>query len=85
MKDLEGAESLVKKYISEDTRCNDENDMIFTAAAMVYKLSGNKNAEKRMNKAIEEYEKVLEDLLVGRGDFEDDDFDFDDEDEDLPF
>lgn len=83
VKDLEGAESLVKQYISDDTLCNDENEILFTAAAMVYKLSGNKKEEKRMNKAIKEYEKVLEDFFMGKVNFEDDDLDFDDEE--LPF
>lgn len=83
VKDLAGAEELVKKYISEDTICTEDNDIIFTAASILYKANGNKKAEKRINKAIETYEEELEAFLMGMDD--DDDLDFDWSDEELPF
>lgn len=40
LKDLEGAEDVVRKYISEDTPCTDENDILFMAAADLYLVNG---------------------------------------------
>lgn len=82
VKDLEGAESLVRKYISDDTICTDENDIVFNAASVLYKVNGNKKEEKRINKAIEKYEKELEAYYMGE---DEEDFDFDLLDEELPF
>lgn len=82
MKDIDGAEILVKKYISEDTVCSEENDILFTATTL-YKINGNKKEEKRINKAIEKYEKELEEYFMGMEDYEDDELDF--FDEELPF
>lgn len=82
MKDLDGAEELVKRYISEETKCTEENDIVFTAAATLYKVKGDKKAEKRINKAMKEYEKELEEYFTS---WEEDDWDSDMEDVFLPF
>ena len=44
----EEAESLIEKYIHEDTECTDENDVLFIAAGELYKASGNQEAERRI-------------------------------------
>ncbi|MBS6195417.1 MAG: hypothetical protein KH828_07540 [Clostridiales bacterium] len=82
IKDLDGAEKLVKKYISDDTICTDENDIVFTAAAILYKTKGNKKEEKRINKAIKQYEEELEAYCT---EMDEEDFDFDFLDDELPF
>lgn len=74
MNELDQAEELVKKYISEDTECTDDTEIIFTAAAALYKEKGDKEAEERMNRILEEYEEKLEEELM----------EWEDED-DLPF
>ena len=63
MKDLEGAEEVVKRYIAEDTVCTEENDVIFTAALRLYKENGNKEMEKKMDDILEEYDKKLSEQL----------------------
>lgn len=83
MKELDGAEELVNKYISDSTECTEENDIIFIAASALYKVKGNKKAEKRINQAIQKYEKELEEFYCGMDG--EDEFGFDMMDEDLPF
>lgn len=83
--DLEGAEETVKQYISDDTVCGEENDVIFAAAVRLYQENGNKKMEKKMDSAREEYDKKLGAYLMGL----DDEYRFDDEedfsDDELPF
>lgn len=83
MKDLDGAETLVRKCISEDTICDEYNDIVFIAASTLYKINGNKKEEKRINKLIQKYEKELEEYFLGMEDCEDEELDF--FDEELPF
>ena len=71
--DWEGAERIVKECIPEGTACTDDTDVVFTAAAALYKVSGKKQEEKRINKAINKYEKELEKqfrMLDEEGDLE---------------
>lgn len=68
--DLTGAEQLVDKYISKNTVCSDENDIIFTAASLLYKVNGNEKAEKRIEQAIEKYEKEVEAYFSDTGEDE---------------
>lgn len=65
MKDYEGAEEIVRQHIEEDTICSEENDVIFTAALQLYKANGNKKMEKKMDDALEEYDKALERCFMG--------------------
>ncbi len=80
VKDIDGAECLVKKYISEDTVCSEENDIVFIAAETLYKVSKNKKAEKQISQALKKYEEQVEAYMLGE-DYEDEDF----WDEELPF
>ena len=66
-RDMEAAERLIRQYIHEDTECTDENDILFTAAATYYKAAGKKEEEKRIQKALDEYEEQLEELFGGFG------------------
>lgn len=79
MKDFEGAEKIITKYITEDTRCDEENETMFVAAETLYKLNKNKKAAKRIEEELERYENEVEEFLMGI----DNDFEFDEED--LPF
>lgn len=77
VKDLEGAEETVKQYISDDTVCDEENDVIFAAAVRLYQKNGNKKMEKKMDSAREEYDKKLGAYLMGL----DDEYGFDDDED----
>lgn len=89
VKDWAGAEEIVKKYITDDTVCTDENDIIFTAASALYKACKKKEAGKRIDKALDMYDKEIEKYLMGMdgealefaGDYDEDDID----DWELPF
>lgn len=81
--DLAGAEKLVEKYISDDSICDEDNDIVFTAASLLYKTKGDKKKEKRINKAIQKYEEELEEYFLGMEDYGEEDFDF--SDDELPF
>ena len=78
----EDAEKLIKQHIQEETRCTEENDILFTAASAFYKASGNKEEQKRMERALQEYEDYLEKYMMG---MDEDDLLFDDDDEELFF
>ena len=83
--DLEGAEEIVKQHISDSAVCDEDNDVIFAAAVRLYQKNGNKEMEKKMDNAREEYDKKLGAYLMGLGD----EFEFGDEeefvDDELPF
>lgn len=82
--DMETAEKLIRQHINEDTQCTDENDILFTAASTYYKAAGKKKEKKRIDKAIEAYEKYLEELWLGDDEDYEDEFIWGDDDE-LPF
>lgn len=63
--DMETAEKLIRQHISEDTQCTEENDILFTAASAYYKAAGKKKEKKRIDEAIEAYEKYLEEFWQG--------------------
>lgn len=67
IQDMEACEKLIKQHIHEDTKCTEENDVIFTAAAEFYKMSGNEKEWKRLEDELEEYDKELEQYLKGWG------------------
>ncbi len=82
LKDMDGAEQIVNQYIQNDTCCTEENDIMFIVAEKLYKLTGNKKAEKKIKKEVEKYEQRLEEEFFGMDDDEDD---FGWGDEDFPF
>ena len=85
IRDFEGANQIVEQYILEDSSCTAENDIVYIAAELLYKVSGNKKAEKRVSQAIKKYEEEVEAYFsdVGESDL---DFILDDiNDEDFPF
>lgn len=81
IRDMEAAEKLIKQHIHEDTECTDETDILFAAAVAYYKAAGNKKEMKRLDKMREEYDKLVNQFLLGFDD-EDGGFIWDDEDED---
>ena len=83
--EYEEAEQLVKRFILDPDDCNEENDIMFYAAARLYEAMGKKREKKRIEKASKEYEERLSELLLDYNEM-DDEFDFDDiSEEDLPF
>lgn len=83
--DFEGANQIVEQYILEDSSCTAENDIVYIAAELFYKVSGNKKAEKRVSQAIKKYEEEVE-AYFSDVDKSGLDFILDDiNDEDLPF
>ena len=79
-KDFQGAEEVVRRYITGDTVCTEDNDEIFTAALCLYRENGNKDMEKKMDDALEQYDKKLGEYMM---EMEEEDFDF--LDDELPF
>ena len=66
---------MIEKYIHEDTECTDESEVLFIAAGELYKVSGNQEAERRIEKILEEYDEVVEQELM----------EWDEDGEELPF
>ncbi len=77
IKEYNAAEALVEQFILDKSECSDENDIMFTAASKLYEATGNKKEKKIIDKAIQEYDKHLEEYFEN--------FDPDDEDFELPF
>ena len=57
---MEGAEAIIRKYISEDTPCTDENDILFMAAADLYLVNGKEKERTAVTEALQKYEQELE-------------------------
>lgn len=82
VKAFEEAEKLVERFILDKSKCTDENDIMFTAASILYQVTGKKKEKKVIDKAMKEYEKYLKDYFESF-EFEDEDAEF--FDEELPF
>lgn len=65
IRDMEAAEKLIREHIHGDTECTDQNDVLFTAAATYYKIAGKKEEESRIQKALDAYEKEMEEFFGG--------------------
>lgn len=74
MKDWEGAEETVRKYISEGDPCTEDTELIFTAASALYRENGDKKAGRRIDRAIRKYEDEMEEALLELDDEEELDF-----------
>lgn len=84
VKRLPEAEEVIQRYIDDDTRCDDENDIMFTAAETFYRVAGNSEKLERIRKRMEEYEEELEDFYSCK-DEDGLDFMFEEDDSELPF
>lgn len=80
-KEFDEAEKIVGRFISDKSECSDENDIMYTVASKLYGAMGKIKEKKQIDKAIQKYEKYLEEYF---SDFDmDEEFDFGDEE--LPF
>lgn len=77
------AKQLAETYISKDTECTDENDILFVAAEKLYEKVNDKQALKRVRRAEKTYEDRLEKEWFAAMD-EEDDYDYEDEDDGWP-
>lgn len=72
-KKLKEAEEIVDRYLTADTECTDDNDILFIAAERLYEANGNKKRQKQIGRALEEYDRYLEaDFLSDDGEDSDD-------------
>ena len=55
VKAFEEAEKLVERFILDKSKCTDENDIMFTAASILYQVTGKKKEKRVIDKAIKEY------------------------------
>lgn len=69
-REFDAAEELIKRFISEDSECSEDNDIMFTAASRFYEVTGNKKEKKRIDKEIKKYEKYLEEYFNDMGEDE---------------
>ena len=74
-REFDAAEELIKRFISEDSECSEDNDIMFTAASRLYEVTGNKKEKKRIDKEMKKYEEYLEEYFN----------DFDPDEEEWPF
>lgn len=88
-KEFDEAEQLIRQFISDGDECTEENDVMFTAASKFYEITGNKKARKKMEQALEAYDKYLEEMFDMDDYDPDEDYAFGDvfslDDEELPF
>lgn len=83
VKDMAGAEEVVKKFIPVGTVCSPVNDVMFVAASALYKVNGDKKASRRIEKALQKYDEELKEYFFGDDDI--DDLEFVGDDDNLPF
>ena len=50
----------MRRYISEDGACTDENDILFMAAADLYLVNGKEKERMAVTEALQKYEQELE-------------------------
>lgn len=60
VRDLEGAEEMVKKHITDDMECNMDTDTLFFAADLLYMVNGDTESEQKIREKIDKFEKELE-------------------------
>ena len=60
VEDYEKAEQLIDRFIPDKSLCEDENDIMFTAASKLYQAMGKKKERAQVEKALKEYNKKLE-------------------------
>jgi len=74
--DFVGAEALVKRHIDSETLCDEDNELIFYAAAALYQKNGNQKEAERIGGLLEEFnkrtEEELEQMVDSEMEFEDD-------------
>ena len=75
-KEYDKAETLVDRFIMDNSKCFEENEIMFIAASKLYGAMGKEKEKKEVDKAIQEYDDCLEEYFLNP--------DFD-EDEELPF
>lgn len=68
--DVEGAGKIVEKHLPEDMVCTDENDILFAASSLFYKVSKNEAKEQQINESMEKYQKELEEYYAEHGEEE---------------
>ena len=84
-KDFEEAEKLVDRFILNKSECGDEDEIMFMAASKLYEAMGKKKEKKEIDKAIEQYDKYLEQYFMDSDIDEFDEFDEFNDFDDLPF
>ena len=80
--EFEVSEELVDKWILDKTLCTDDNDIMFTAASVLYGKMGKRKEKKQIDKALQAYDEYLESYFGGTG-LDEEELNF--LDEDLPF
>lgn len=74
------SEELIQRFITDFSECTEDEELMFRAASKYYEATGNKKKKKEVDRALKEYEKIVDQELTAwiEGD--------DDEDwDDLPF
>lgn len=74
--EYDDAEKLILRSIPEGTECGEENSPMFTAALRFYEATGDSKAARKMDEALEKYDKQIEAWINDAGSADDDDFFF---------
>lgn len=82
IKEYAKAEVLVDKFILDKTVCTDDNDIMFTAASILYDKMGKIKEKKQIDRSLQEYDNYLGMHFNGM-ELTEDELDF--WDDDLPF
>lgn len=82
--EFDAAEELIDRFIFDLSKCSEENDIMFTAAARFYEATGNQEKQKQADQALEEYDEYLGEYF-GMDELDMDEWDMDLLDDELPF
>lgn len=75
-KEYDKAETLVDRFITDKSKCFEENEIMFIAASKLYGARGKEKEKEEIDKLIQKYDEYIEEHFLNH--------DFD-EDEELPF
>ena len=82
VKEYELAEKLIHQFVTDESECLEENEIMFRVASKYYGAIGDKTKKKQLDKVLKEYEAYVDRMIEEEWlDSDEDDW----EDEELPF
>ncbi len=58
------AEKMIQIFITDFSECTEDEELMFRAASKYYDVTGNKKKKKEVDKALKEYEKIVDQELL---------------------
>ena len=63
VKEYETAKKLIDQFVTDESECLEENEIMFRAASKYYGAIGDKNKKKQLDKVLKEYETYVDRMI----------------------